>query len=55
MPNIWIIAKYDAACNECETHINAGDKVLFDTHARVIYCEECAEDLDDDSTIEDKD
>jgi hypothetical protein len=52
MPYVWIIARYSAPCRECDTEIDAGEKVVFDTVERVIYCEACAEDLEVDTDVE---
>lgn len=46
MAYVKIITRYDSACHECDTTIDAGDPAILDTSARVVYCMECEEDLD---------
>jgi ribosomal protein S27E len=46
MKNIfWINARYDSECSECGEEIIAGDRIVFDTETRHVYCGECGGDI----------
>lgn len=46
MAYIWLdAARYDSACRECEDTVREGDRCLFDSDRRLIYCEPCGEEM----------
>ncbi|HVW78533.1 MAG TPA: hypothetical protein VHB45_13035 [Alloacidobacterium sp.] len=47
MPLVKQIVAYLSACHGCDTEIAAGDYGVVDTKERVLYCEECAEEVAD--------
>jgi ribosomal protein S27E len=42
---LWISAGYDGECSECEAGIVQGDRIVFDTESRQVYCGECGEEI----------
>lgn len=52
MPLIKQVVGYESICSECNGVIDAGDHGVVDTKQRVIYCLECAEDVEDKTGME---
>ena len=38
-----IIAQFDSHCGGCGEELYAGERIMYDTEARVAYCTECGE------------
>jgi ribosomal protein S27E len=43
--SLWIRAKYNSNCAECESDIEEGERIVFDTETRKIYCNDCGEEV----------
>ena len=43
---MWITAKFDSQCRECELPIQKGDRVVYTPHDNKVYCGECGPDLE---------
>ena len=46
---MWITAKYDGACTECEQDIKAGQRIVFDRGQT--YCNYCGVEVDDEDPL----
>lgn len=41
----WMFARYDGHCHECDADIAVGERIVFDTDTRYVYCSSCGEDI----------
>lgn len=45
MATIWMSAKYDSKCVECESDIYEDDRIVWDTNERKAYCSDCGKEV----------
>lgn len=45
-PNMAIIARYNGKCAECKALLYEGDRIVYNSETREVFCKDCANDLD---------
>jgi len=45
-PHVVIVALYNGKCAECKDSLYEGDRIVYNSATREVYCMDCANDLD---------
>jgi hypothetical protein len=43
---VWIRARFDDRCTECDARIEKGELVLFGTETKLVWCQECGLEIE---------